>query len=95
MTTTATAATLAYVERVLRYLASLRYFFDSVDRLLAFVSRAEKREVRIYTADLDFGKKMMVQKQMNLCTYWKVLLLVAVLPQYLPPLSSEHPGALC
>lgn len=38
---TATAATLAYVERVLRYLASVRYFFERADRLLAFVSRAE------------------------------------------------------
>lgn len=43
MTKTATAATLAYVERVLRYLASLRYFLDKVDRLLAFVSRAGRK----------------------------------------------------
>lgn len=42
--TTATAATLAYVERVLRYFASLRYFLDSADRLLAFVSRAERNK---------------------------------------------------
>lgn len=41
---TDTAATLAYVERVLRYLASLRYFFDRLVRLLAFVSRAEGEE---------------------------------------------------
>lgn len=63
MTTTATAATLAYVERVLRYLASLRYFFDSVERLLAFVSRAEKGEVPIYTADFDFGKNDVAQNR--------------------------------
>lgn len=42
MKNTATAATFAYVERVFRYLASLRYFFDREDRLLAFVSRAER-----------------------------------------------------
>lgn len=41
MKNTATAATLAYVERVLRYLASLRYFFDRLDKLLALVSKAE------------------------------------------------------
>lgn len=51
--TTATAATLAYVERVLRYLASLRYFFDRVERLLAFVSRAETE--RSKSIDFDFG----------------------------------------
>lgn len=44
---TDTAATLAYVERVLRYLASLRYFFDRDDRLLAFVSRAEEKNANI------------------------------------------------
>lgn len=55
MKTTATAATLAYVERVLRYLASLRYFLDRVERLLAFVSRAERE--RCTSADLDFGTK--------------------------------------
>lgn len=42
--TTATAATLAYVERVFRYFASLRYFLDRADRLLAFVSRAERNK---------------------------------------------------
>lgn len=47
MKTTATAATLAYVERVLRYLALLRYCFDRVEKLLAFVSRPEK-QVQIY-----------------------------------------------
>lgn len=64
MKTTATAATLAYVERVLRYLASLRYFFDRVERLLAFVSRAEKERYK----SIDFGIND-VAKKINLCTY--------------------------
>lgn len=92
MKTTATAATLAYVERVLRYLASLRYFFDRVERLLAFVSRAEKEGCK--SIDFDFGMNDVDKKKIKI-TYQKVLLLFAVLPQYLPPLSSEHPVALC
>lgn len=60
MKTTATAATLAYVERVLRYLASLRYFFDRVERLLAFVSRAEKEECK--SIDFDFGMNDVAKK---------------------------------
>ena len=40
MKKTPPAASLAYVERVFRYLASLRYFFDKLDKLLAFESKA-------------------------------------------------------
>lgn len=90
MKTTATAATFAYVERVLRYLASLRYFFDRVERLLAFVSRAEKEKVQI-----TFWYWKWCSKKIYFCTHWKVLLLVAELPQCLPPLSSEHPVTPC
>lgn len=40
MKNTATAASLAYVERMFRYLASWRYFLDKLDKLLALESRA-------------------------------------------------------
>lgn len=90
MKTTATAATFAYVERVLRYLASLRYFFDRVERLLAFVSRAEKEKVKI-----TFWYWKWWSKNIYFCIHQTVLLLVAELPQCLPPLSSEHPVTLC
>lgn len=52
---TATAATLAYVERVLRYFASLRYFLDRLDRLLALVSRAEGEKSQCGYSVWTFG----------------------------------------
>lgn len=90
MKTTATAATFAYVERVLRYLASLRYFLDRVERLLAFVSRAEGKKVQT----VIWCRKRCGQN-IHSWTHWKGLPPFAGLPQYLPPLSSEHPAAPC
>ncbi len=43
MKKTPPAASLAYVERVFRYLASLLYFLDRLDKLLAFESNAEEK----------------------------------------------------
>jgi hypothetical protein len=40
----APAATLAYVDLVFRYLASLLYFLERLVRLLALVSRAGRKE---------------------------------------------------
>lgn len=46
MKNTATAASLAYVDRMFKYLASWRYFLDRLDKLLAFESNAVKEEER-------------------------------------------------
>ncbi len=45
MKKTPPAASLAYVERVFRYLASLLYFLDRLDKLLAFESNAEEKNM--------------------------------------------------
>lgn len=45
MTTTTTAPILAYDDRRFKYLASFLYFCDSVDRLLAFVSSTEMKDM--------------------------------------------------
>ncbi len=46
MKKTPPAASLAYVERVFRYLASLLYFLDRLDKLLAFESNAEETNMK-------------------------------------------------
>lgn len=57
MKKTPPAASLAYVERVFRYLASLRYFFDKLDKLLAFESKAveyrKKKNRKLYISCLQ------------------------------------------
>lgn len=46
MKKTPPAASLAYVERVFKYFASLLYFLDRLDKLLAFESNAEEKTWR-------------------------------------------------
>lgn len=53
MKKTPPAASLAYVDRVFRYLASLLYFLDRLDKLLAFESNAEEKTYSLrYSSDI-------------------------------------------
>lgn len=54
MKKTPPAASLAYVERVFRYLASLLYFLERLDKLLAFESNAEEKHEDVKRRNLKY-----------------------------------------